>query len=166
MDFFWMFAAMKQKIKVLFVCLGNICRSPIAEAIFKHKMTEKNLGNQILSDSCGTGTYHIGEPPDPRTVEVARQNNVPIEHFARQLIPEDFHEFDHILVMDHSNYYDAQTLHPKNSKASVKLMRDYDSNPDNGQVPDPYWDDDGFQHVFEILDRSIEGFIEAEIKGQ
>lgn len=122
------------------------------------------MQDKIFSDSCGTALYHIGEPPDPRTVEVARQNNVRINHLGRQLITADFTEFDHILVMDHSNYQDAQSINPTNSKAKVRFIRDFDPHPDDGQVPDPYWSgEDGFQNVFNILERSINGFIKKEV---
>jgi len=145
--------------KVLFVCLGNICRSPLAEAIFKHKVKENDKQDHIVADSCGTAPYHVGEDPDSRSVEVAEENGIEIFHSGRQLNIRDFFDFDHILAMDNSNLSDILSLKPAGATAEIHLMRDFDPNQDNAEVPDPYYGGKkGFQNVFDILDRSIDGF--------
>jgi protein-tyrosine phosphatase len=149
------------KVKVLFVCLGNICRSPLAEAIFKHKISERGLDKFIEADSCGTSNYHIGDQPDPRTIANAKQNGVAINHCGRQFCEEDFKKFDYILAMDKSNYNNILRL-PSSSQFStkVKMMRDFDPVA-KGEVPDPYYGGEkGFQEVFDILSRSIDKFVE------
>ncbi len=140
--------------KVLFVCLGNICRSPLAEAIFDHLVKEKGLQDVIGSDSAGTGAYHIGEDPDPRSITVAQKNNVPIFHKARQFTPKDYEDFHYIAAMDQSNF--RNIIHATGYKHDgLFLMREYDEGQSNMEVPDPYYGgDDGFQHVFDMLMRS------------
>ena len=141
--------------KVLFVCLGNICRSPMAEAVFSHKVKEEGLNSEIEVDSCGTAAYHIGQDPDPRTVAIVTDNNIPINHTVRQLRLEDFNRFDYILAMDRSNLSEIYYVKPDDSLAEIMLIRDFDPTPGDGQVPDPYYGgNDGFQNVFEMLDRS------------
>ena len=147
-------------MKVLFVCLGNICRSPLAEAIFAQRLRERGLQDAVSADSCGTAAYHLGESPDSRTVEVAGKNDIPMNHRGRQLDQKDFYEFDHILAMDLANLGDARMVQPSDGTATLKLIRDFDPDPADGQVPDPYWGGgQEFQGVFDILDRSIDGFI-------
>lgn len=148
-------------IKVLFVCLGNICRSPLAEAIFNHKLKHRNWTQLFEVDSCGTGDYHIGDQPDKRTVKVSRKNGVEIAHACRQLTPDDLDYFDYIMAMDKSNYFNILRLSTTDqSNKKVKLMRDFDIEHPGAEVPDPYFGSEKeFQEVFNILDRSLDEFL-------
>lgn len=139
--------------KVLFVCLGNICRSPLAEAVFNHYVQQQGL--DFISDSCGTANYHVGDAPDPRTIRVAHQHGVSIQHSGRQLALRDFDEFDLILAMDSDNYRTILALAGSATHPKVKLMREFDPTG-NGNVPDPYYGGpQDFQEVFDILSRSM-----------
>lgn len=146
-------------MRVLFVCLGNICRSPLAEAIFVHKIRAKGVADRFEADSCGTSNYNVGDGPDHRTMANAFQNGVTINHIARQLVREDFEYFDRILVMDDQNFRNARALCDPAHHHKIMMMRDFDPQGP-GDVPDPYWgDDQDFQDVFELLDRSVEEFV-------
>jgi protein-tyrosine phosphatase len=148
-------------VKVLFVCLGNICRSPLAEAMFNHKIKQAGLVGKVISDSCGTGDYHIGSQPDKRTIHVAMQHQVPINHACRQFIGRDLIEFDYVLAMDKSNHRNILFL--ANQLAhheKVLLMRTFDQSDSHEEVPDPYHGGPKeFQDVYDILDRSLDGFM-------
>ena len=149
--------------KVLFVCLGNICRSPLAEALFKKHVDENGLNDEFIIDSCGTSNYHIGDPPDRRSYANAYQNGVVVEHAGRQLTYDDLLNFDYILAMDYSNLADIQQLSKDDpAEGEIMLMREFDPDLASPQdVPDPYYGgDQGFQHVFEILDRSTSSLLD------
>lgn len=148
------------KVKVLFVCLGNICRSPLAEAIFKDKVKSKGWDRFIEADSCGTSNYHIGDSPDPRTIANAKKNGLRIDHCGRQLSKKDLQEFDYILAMDSSNYRNiAAVMEDEAHAGKIKMMRDFDPSG-RGDVPDPYFGgEEGFQEVFQILNRSLDNFL-------
>ncbi len=147
-------------IKILFVCLGNICRSPLAEAIFQDKVEKAGLKNQILCDSAGTGNYHIGENPDRRSIEVAIRHDIRIKHKGRQIQVHDAKEFDYIVAMDASNFRNIIHIIGENPE-SLLLMRDFDHLSKGSDVPDPYYGgDDGFENVYQILNRSLDSFLQ------
>ena len=148
--------------RVLFVCLGNICRSPVAEGIFRHKVAARNLEHFFEADSCGTGNYHIGQQPDPRAVRNAQKNGVILDHRCRQLSTTDLAGFDHIIAMDSNNFRSILALEDAGvHREKIRLMRDWDTLSGQPDVPDPYYGDErDFQVVFEILDRCMDQFID------
>jgi protein-tyrosine phosphatase len=123
---------------VLFVCLGNICRSPLAEAAFRREA--ERLGLEVEIDSAGTGDWHIGHPPDRRAAAVAAKNGVDISHLrARQVTPDDFHRYDHIVALDAQNLRDLRAMQPPGSKAELSLLLDHVSGREGQAVADPYY---------------------------
>jgi protein-tyrosine phosphatase len=148
-------------MNILMVCLGNICRSPLAEGILQHKINQLGLDWRV--DSAGTGGWHAGEPPDARSVAVAHRYGIDIsQQRARQLQVLDFERFDHILVMDSDNYNNTRHLARNDAeRAKVELVTNYATPGLNRAVPDPYYGGpEGFEQVFALLDQSIDGFIE------
>lgn len=140
-------------INVLFVCLGNICRSPMAEAIFAHQVREAGLEQQIGWDSAGTSDYHPGEQPDWRTCEVLAGHGVAVGHAARQIREQDYAEFDYILAMDRHNLAHLQRQHARLAAACrVERMGDYGSLS-HEDIPDPYYGDlADFETVYHMLE--------------
>ncbi|HEX6374595.1 MAG TPA: low molecular weight protein-tyrosine-phosphatase [Allosphingosinicella sp.] len=129
------------KSSVLFVCLGNICRSPLAEAAFRREA--ERLGLEVEIDSAGTGDWHIGYPPDPRAAAVAARNGVDIAHLrARQVTPADFRRFDHIVALDADNLRDLERLRPPDGRAELSLLLDHVEGRQGQAVADPYHGDD------------------------
>jgi len=155
------------KIKVLFVCLGNICRSPLAEAIFKDKVSRKNLGRSFEIDSCGTSNYHIGDIPDSRTFAIARKHGIELDHIVRQLTLEDLEEYDYILAMDRNNFQNILRLSDNAvHKEKIFMMREFDSIDKGKEVPDPYYGNEReFQEVFDMLERCSDNFLDWVVKG-
>lgn len=154
-------------IKVLFVCLGNICRSPMAEALFNHKIKQKNHQDYLSCDSCGTSDYHIGELPDERAIACAKENGIKMDHRGRQLNRIDFRDFDYLIAMDKSNMENIikSAEQHKTSAKNLQLMCEFQKDPEFMEVPDPYYGGvDGFQKVYEILDSSIDDLIEELVK--
>ncbi|WP_149276046.1 low molecular weight protein-tyrosine-phosphatase [Pareuzebyella sediminis] len=141
------------KTKILMVCLGNICRSPLAEGILQSKVDSE----KVLVDSAGTGNYHIGKPPDPRSIAVARKNGLHIEkQRCRQFSPNDFQKFDVIYAMDNSNFNAIIDMaNGQDEIVKVKRLMDEIDGPIK-EVPDPYWDDDGFEKVFRLIDSACQ----------
>jgi len=129
------------KSSVLFVCLGNICRSPLAEAAFRREAERRGLDVEV--DSAGTGDWHIGYPPDPRAAAVAARNGIDISHLkARLVTAEDFRRFDHIVALDSNNLRDLERLRPADGKARVSLLLDHVEGRQGQAVADPYYGDD------------------------
>ncbi len=139
------------------VCLGNICRSPLAEGIMKAKIQQHGLDWEV--DSAGTGAYHIGQLPDARSIAIAQQHGIDLtDQRARQIKSADLEHFDLILTMDNSNFRNVQAL-VRNAQQGkkVKAILDFAPNHPLREVPDPYWDDDGFQIVYDLLVEATEG---------
>ncbi len=146
-----------QKIKVCFVCLGNICRSPLAGGLFEDLIREEELDHQIESHSAGTGHWHVGKSPDPRMMATARSKGFHLKNSAKQFKAQDFSRFDLVLAMDESNFSDLEQLGSSiNLDGKLRLFRSFDPKH-NGQmdVPDPYYGGDaGFEKVFDIVHRT------------
>lgn len=147
--------------KVCFVCLGNICRSPTAEGIFLHKVKEAGLESYFYIDSAGTAAYHVGEPANSKSQATANKHGVHLPSKARKFDYSDFEEFDLILAMDSSNLLSLEEMdHKHRYTDKIRLMREFDPTPDDGEVPDPYYGGmQGFENVFQILDRSCENLL-------
>ena len=153
-------------MKVLFVCLGNICRSPTAEGVFRRYVEQAGLSDIISIDSAGTSDWHIGKTPDPRTQAAAAKRGYDVSTLrGRQATAEDFSEFDLILAMDKSNLADLQSLRPAGAGVEVDLfLRRYDLAVT--EVPDPYYGgEDGFEQVLDLIEQASDALL-VEIKGR
>ncbi|WP_266368805.1 low molecular weight protein-tyrosine-phosphatase [Tellurirhabdus rosea] len=156
-------------IRVLFVCLGNICRSPLAEGVFRQLVQERGLTDHVVCDSAGTSSYHLGELPDRRTRENALEHGLKLTHRGRRLLGEDFAAFDYFVAMDEANYdgilYASKRSTGLDIHDSVFLLREFDplvDDPEEGgsEVPDPYYEDAAFfEKVYQIVRRSCENLL-------
>lgn len=157
---------MTEPVRVLFVCLGNICRSPSAEGVFRALVEKAGLAEQIDIDSCGTGHWHIGKSPDARAQEAARRRGIDISGLrARQFSPEDLDSFDYVLVMDHQNLADIRDVWHQNGGTRPALFLEYGSS-EHDEVPDPYYGGvDGFEVVLDLIHEAGEGLL-ADIRGR
>jgi protein-tyrosine phosphatase len=141
--------------KILMVCLGNICRSPLAEGILKSKLPKTGY----IVDSAGTGNWHVGNPPDHRSIAVAKENGLNISELrGRQISEKDFYDFDYIYVMDNQNYQDVIKIAPDtNAKQKVKMILNELFPNENVDLPDPYYGShEGFQKVYQMLDKACD----------
>ena len=154
-------------INILFICMGNICRSPSAEGFFARALEQSKYKERVSIDSAGTHSYHIGHAPDSRAVDTALNFDVDIGHLrARKVTASDFHGYDLIIAMDRSNLKHLQRIQPAGSKASLKMMMEYhpEGHPEEG--PDPYYGGiDGFTYMCELLDLATAGLLK-EIEGR
>jgi protein-tyrosine phosphatase len=149
-------------IRVLFVCLGNICRSPLAMAIFNKKVADAGLRTKFKSDSAGTSDFHIGELPDERTLNCALKNGLTLKHRGRQVNRTDFRDFDYIIAMDDNNFRNLDNLktHYGFPAKEIYLMRDFIAGSEGLPVPDPYYGgEEGFDEIYSILEEAMDGFL-------
>lgn len=151
-------------LRVVMVCLGNICRSPMAGAVFRARLEAAGLNGVVEVDSAGTGSWHVGQSADRRAASVLRRHGYDATHTARQLTRHDIADFDLILVADHSNRSDATDLaHTPDEVAKIAMIRSFDPTaPDDAEIPDPYYGEgDGFERVLGMIERSAAGFVAA-----
>jgi protein-tyrosine phosphatase len=155
--------APSKPFEICFVCLGNICRSPLAEGVFQALIEEKGLENQIVIHSAGTGNWHVGASPDARMQATARKKGILLTSRAQQIQAGDIRRFNLILAMDRSNLETMEYLcTPETAEKKIRLFRSFDPEA-NGDldVPDPYYGrDDGFEHVFQIVHRTCPPILE------
>lgn len=150
-------------IRVSFVCLGNICRSPTAEGIMVHLVEEAGLEGSFEIDSAGTSGYHVGERPDRRTLATAEGRGVPLPGRSRRFEAADFARFDYVVAMDSSNVSNLRRMAPDAAaEAKVCLLRDFDpESPRGAEVPDPYYGEGGFERVFDICEAGCRGLLRS-----
>ena len=161
----------RQPVQILFVCLGNICRSPTAEGVMRSLIAAEGLEDEIEIDSAGTGAWHVGSEPDARAAGAARGRGVALTGTARQVSPADFEEFDLILAMDHSNLRELRQMAPdESSRAKVRLLREFDPvsvDSDDLDVPDPYYGEgDGFERVLDQVQAACKGLLASILAQQ
>lgn len=152
---------LQDKIGVVFVCMGNICRSPTAEAVFRHYVDQAGLTDRIRIDSAGTHDYHIGEPPDPRTRQAASRRGYDMAALrGRQVGVADFSRFDYVLAMDENNLSILKRLRPQNAGAHLGLFLEFAQRHDEREVPDPYYGgESGFERVLDMVEDAAEGLL-------
>lgn len=150
-----------QQVKVLFVCMGNICRSPTAHGVFRDLVQKSGLDDKIIIDSAGTHAYHVGKSPDSRSQQVAKQRGMDMSDLRARIVTDaDFYEFDLILAMDGANYQDLLTMATPDTEHKVKLFLDFAENSSEQEVPDPYYGGaKGFDRVFDMVEDASLGLL-------
>ena len=156
--------AAPERVRLLFVCMGNICRSPTAEAVMARELREAGLEDRVELDSAGTGSWHVGEPPDPRSTAAAARRGVALQGAARQVAPQDLERFDLVLAMDRENLDELQRLAlDAAARAKVRLLREFDPAAvaaGDLDVPDPYYGaGDGFARVLDVVEAGCAGLL-------
>ncbi len=151
-----------KKIGVLFICMGNICRSPTAEGVFRHLVNEQGLAEAIKTDSAGTHAYHIGEPPDNRAQTTARRRGIELTDLrARRVSADDFVHFDYVLAMDQDNYRMLADIAPSDHAHKLRLFLEFAPELGMEEVPDPYYGGvKGFERVFDMVEAASQGLLE------
>jgi len=154
-------ASSGDRIRVLMVCLGNICRSPTAEAMLRQKVHAAGLDDRVEVDSAGTADYHVDSPPDRRAVAHGQRRGLQMQHLrGRQVQRADFDRFDHVLAMDEDNLANLERIRPAGSRAKVALLMSFAPQAGECEVPDPYYGGgDGFERVLDLVDSACEGFL-------
>jgi len=152
-------------VKVLFVCTGNICRSPTAEGVFRTLVEKQGLSGQIEIDSAGMGSWHVGESPDPRSQEAAKRRGVDLSAIrARQVVRSDFAYFDYLLAMDNRNLREMSAICPIEAEHKIAMFLDFAPDAGRKDVPDPYYGGaNGFDHVLDLIEMGSEGLL-ADIR--
>ena len=150
-------------IRVCFVCLGNICRSPTAEGVMRHLVERAGLTSEVEVDSAGTAAYHAGEPPDARSRAAAKARGMTVGGKARQFKTKDWDRFDYVVALDRSNFADLSAAAPtKQARSKLHLLRSFDpASPEGAAVPDPYYGGaDGFEEVLDLCESACTGLLE------
>jgi protein-tyrosine phosphatase len=149
------------KVRILFCCMGNICRSPTAEAVFRHYVAQAGLTEQFHIDSAGTHDYHIGDPPDARTQRTAKQRGYDMSNLrGRQVEAADFMRFDYVLAMDEANLDILRRLRPHNVQSHLGLFLEFAQHHAEREVPDPYYGgSDGFERVLDMVEDASNGLL-------
>lgn len=156
--------ANQQQVKILFVCLGNICRSPTAHGVFQQLIADGEVAQFVLVDSAGTAAYHVGKPPDRRSAKAAAARGYDLNHLrARQVNASDFQCFDYLLAMDTENLFDLQQHCPAEHRHKLRLFLEF-GNLGQESVPDPYYGGrDGFDHVLDLVENAAQGLLQHVI---
>lgn len=148
-----------QNVSVLFVCLGNICRSPTAEGVFRQLVNEQGLSHFISVDSAGTGNWHVGQQPDARAIEAATARGIDLSNLrGRQALANDFEQFDYVIAMDHDNYSNLAYLATPEQQEKLHLFLDFAKDVSEVEVPDPYYGG-GFPHVLDLIENASQGLL-------